>query len=169
MKEENAERKKSIITIAVALLTVLITIFYLDKKKETVGARNKAKNEIEQYNYKDADKFNSKYNSIIEMQDRATVPLNDTTLTDDQLLEKIESITLPEWEKADLAVTELKAYNVSDKAKQKAEVMQRYIDLRKEQALLIRRLIVEKDESINAEISKLVIKLNETVEELDRL
>ncbi len=169
MKEENAERKKSIITIAVALLTVLITIFYLDKKKETVGARNKAKNEIEQYNYKDADKFNSKYNSIIEMQDRATVPLNDTTLTDDQLLEKIESITLPEWEKADLAVKELKAYNVSDKAKQKAEVMQRYIDLRKEQALLIRRLIVEKDESINAEISKLVIKLNETVEELDRL
>lgn len=167
MKGEKAQKKKIPIITLVVILTVGATYFFIDSKKETSDARNKAKNEIDQFGYKDADKFNEQYNNIIEMQNRAIAPLNDTTLTDDQLSEKLTSISLKEWEKADLAVKELKSYNVSNKAKQKADVMQRYIDLRKEQIRLIQKLITEKDESINADIGKLVIKLNEVVDELD--
>jgi rhomboid protease GluP len=169
MKGENAEKKKIPVVAAVAIVTLIVAFLYLDKNKESSTVRSKTKSELEQYAFKDADKFNDKYNSIIEMQNRANAPLTDTSLTDDQLAEKLKNISLPEWEKADIVVKELKTYNVSDKAKHKAEVMQRYIDLRKEQIRLIEKLVKEKDETINAEISKVVTKLNETVEELDHL
>jgi rhomboid protease GluP len=169
MKGENAEKKKMPILAAVVVLTVIATFFYLEKNKETSDARNKAQSEIDLYGYKDAGKFNDKYNSIIEMQNRALVPLQDTSLTDDQLADKLNNISLPEWEKADLAVKELKTYKVSEKSKQKAAVMQRYIDLRKEQIRLIRKLVAEKDDKINFELSELNNKISQAIEELDQM
>jgi hypothetical protein len=41
----------------------------------------------------------------------------------------LKPISWPEWEKADLLAKELKTYNISDKAKHMAELMQEYIDL----------------------------------------
>jgi rhomboid protease GluP len=169
MKGENAEKKKMPILAAVVVLTVIATFFYLEKNKETSDARNKAQSEIDLYGYKDADKFNDKYNSVIEMQNRALVPLQDTSLTDDQLADKLNNISLPEWEKADLVVKELKTYKVSEKSKQKAAVMQRYIDLRKEQIRLILKLVAEKDDKINFELSELNNKISQTIEELDQM
>jgi rhomboid protease GluP len=169
MKGENAEKKKMPVVAAIAILTAVVAFFYLDKNKESSTVRNKIKSELEQFTYKDADKFNEKYDSIIEMQNRANTAFKDKTQTDDQLAEKLKSISLPEWEKADFVVKEIKTYNVSDKAKHKADVMQRYIDLQKERIGLILKLIMEKDESINAEINKLDIKIDETVKELDQL
>jgi hypothetical protein len=101
------------------------------------------------------------------MQNRALVPLKDSSLTDDQLSEKLGSISLPEWENADRVVKELKTLDVSERAKQKAEVMQRYIDLRKEQIRLIRKLVAEKDQTINSELNSLAEKINKTIAELD--
>lgn len=169
MKGENAEKKKVTIIAAVAILTVVATFFYLENKKETSETRNKAQSEIDIYGYKDADKFNEKYNSIIDMQKRALVPLQDTSLTDDQLTEKLNSISLPEWENADRVVKELKTYNVSEKAKKKAKVMQQYIDFRKEQIRLILKLITEKDEKINKELIELNNKISQAINELDQL
>jgi rhomboid protease GluP len=169
LKEKEAGKKKELMMGVVVALTFFSAFLYLENKKVTGDVRAKTKEDINSFTYKDADKFGMKYNDIIEMQNKALAPLNDKSLTDDQLLQKLTDISLPEWEKADSVVKELKAYNVSDKSKQKAEAMQDYIAMRKEQISLIRKLIAEKDETANAKLEELSNKIGQVIEKLDRL
>lgn len=169
LKDKGIQKKQTVVIAASVIVTIAATVFYLEGNKATGEERARTKSEIDMFDHKDAEVFNAKYDSIIEMQNRALVPLNDATLNNQQLAEKLERISLPEWENADRIAKDLKTYNVSEKAKQKAAVMQQYINLRKEQINLILKLINEKDEKINLELKDLNDKIEETIGELNKL
>ncbi|MBL7745143.1 MAG: rhomboid family intramembrane serine protease [Chitinophagaceae bacterium] len=169
IKADNAEKKKIPLAAAIIVLTFGAAYFYAHNNIAAPGARDKVKGEIDFFGYKDADRFNEKYNRIIEMQDKAMVPLKNESLPDDQLADQLTSISLPEWEKADQAVKELMIYDVSETAKRKAAIMQQYITLRKEEIRLRLKWITEKDENVIGEINELNAKISKLVDELDRL
>ena len=169
LKKEGLVSKKNLVAALISIITAVFTFFYLDNRQVSSDVRVKAENDVKSYSYKDADRFNTGYNEIIEMQNKALAPLNDRTLTDDQLAAKLDSISMPQWEKAERLFNEMKLYDISDKEKQKADVMHHYINMRKEQITLIKKLIVEKDELANAKLVKLGEEIDRTVKELDKL
>ncbi|MES1220949.1 MAG: rhomboid family intramembrane serine protease [Bacteroidota bacterium] len=168
---KNTEQKKMPIVIAVIIITIAVASVYLQKGKEATntGDRKSVIETLKEIKHTDGEKFIEKYESFIEMQNKALAPLNDTTLTNQQLAEKLKTISLPEWQKAGQLVMEVKGYNVSDKYKKKAEVMQRYVDERKEEIDLLLKYIEENNESYLQQRNDLTLKINKTVEELDSL
>ncbi len=159
--------KKSVaIPALIAIVTVGVTIFYLQENRVTNEIRNKTLSEIEEFKYKDADKYNVQLEKFADAEEKALAPLRDTSLADEQLAEKLQNISLPEWEKADESLEKIKAYDISGKAKEKAEQLQVYVSLRKEQAALIRQLILQKDETLNTQLNELGTKINRLLEEL---
>lgn len=169
MKADNAEKKKIPLAAVIIILTFAAAYSYTHNNPAAPGARDKVNSEIDFFGHKDADRFNEKYNLIIEMQDKAMAPLKNESLPDDQLADQLTGISLPEWEKAGQAAKELMMYNVSETAKQKAAIMQQYITLRKEEVRLRLKWIKEKDEKVIGEINELNTKISKLVDELDRL
>jgi rhomboid protease GluP len=166
-----AKGKKSIVIAGlIAILTIAATAFYLQNKKGSEGERSRTEKEIEEYKFKDADKYNEQLNKFADAEEKALAPFNETSpLTDQELAEKLQRVSLPEWEKANEAIEKMKNYNVSDKAKLKAEKLQQYIELRKEEISLRSQLAQKDDEETKTKINVVNEKISQLFEELKKL
>jgi rhomboid protease GluP len=168
MRGENAEKKKMPVVAAVAVLTVVVAFFYLDKNKESSAVRNETKSELEQYSYKDADKYSDQIKKFAEAEEKALAPLRDTSLTNQELSEKLQRVSLPQWEKANEAIEKIKDYNVSDKSKEKADKLQQYISFRKEEVRLIGQVALKEDEESMTQLNEVRNKISQIRVELSK-
>ncbi|MDP4262451.1 MAG: rhomboid family intramembrane serine protease [Bacteroidota bacterium] len=169
LKAENTAKKMIPVAALVTVLTFVATIFFLEKNIVTTAERNSTKEEIDMFSYKDAGKFNTLFKSILEMQDRAEAPLHDSSLRGETLAEELNNISLPEWEKAGQVIKEMKTYKVSGKAMHKAELMEKYIEIKKEEIHLRIKLIKEKNSIVNDELTGVIEKRDEIIEKLNKL
>jgi hypothetical protein len=101
----------------IATITVASTVFYLQNNKAADETRSRVTEEMGEYKYKDAEKYSDRLNEFAEAEEKALAPLRDTSLTDQKLAEKLQKVSLPEWDKAEQAIVKTKGYNVSDKSK----------------------------------------------------
>lgn len=171
LKNKESGNKKNLITGIILLVTIVSTTLYLQNESKKISPEQErtTKNMLDASRHKDGQKFLEKYGVFIEMQNIALAPLNDTSLSTGQLISKLNQVSLPEWNKAQELVDEIKTYDVPDNYKKKTEVMQRYVELRKEEISIRQQLLANSTASIVQQLHKLIEKLNETVEELDRL
>jgi rhomboid protease GluP len=162
--------KKSLTLVGViAVATAGSTIFYLQNNKAADETRSRAKEEIEEYEYKDADKYREQLKIFGEAEKKALAPFGDTTLTYQEKVEKLQSFSLPEWEKASEAIERIKSLKVSDKSKQKGEKVQQYISLRKEEIRLIGQLALKEDEGMATQLEAVKNKIHQLIVELKGL
>jgi rhomboid protease GluP len=169
IKNTDNKRKMMVEGIVVAA-TVVVSFMYLETAKKRVDPAEKelVTNMVKRGNYKDEEKFVKKYNEFIDIQDKAIAPLQDTSLSEAEKQAKIKEITMPEWEKAEQLVKELKTYNLSDESKRKIEIMDEYIQLRKQEAGIVERLITTKNADDYTELNAVREKIDSTVASLSQ-
>jgi rhomboid protease GluP len=163
--------KKSLIPGIILLATIVVAALYLqnESKKISPGEIRRTKTMMEGAKFKDAQKFNDELSSFGDMEKTALAPLNDTTITDEQRIEKLNQVSLPEWNKAGELINEIKNYNVSDIDKKKATLFQQYIELRKEEIKGIQKLHDNDTDSNMQEFNKIEQKIKQIIEELGNL
>jgi rhomboid protease GluP len=138
--------KKAMAVVGIIIaVTIAATAFYLQNNKAPNEARAKIKSELEDYKYKDSDKYTEQLNKVIALEKRALAPFDDSLLNDQQLSEKLQNISIPQWEKADEIVLEMKALDLSDRQKEKLSELEQYIGLRKEEIKAIGELALKED------------------------
>lgn len=169
LRNEETGNKKQMVVLGIAAITIAAAFYYLDTNKVSKDARVPILNEISTLSGKDGEKFLKKYNEFIEMQDRAMKPFHDSLQTDAELSKKLNEISLPEWNKAEALVIEVQNYQVSEKTKKKIEAMKEYVRLRKEQIIMVEKIANEGMEKYQEQYDELGKKLNQAVDNLDRL
>ncbi len=141
------------------LLTVAITVFYLQQHKGSEIVRRSVQNEIKETEYKDTDKFNDAYNKFVELQKSALLPWSDTTITDEEKVKQIKE-TLPKWEQAESLATQMQGYDVSTRMKSRADLVLQYIQLREKEVLILGDIETKKEP---------ISKLNEIRDEINKV
>jgi rhomboid protease GluP len=141
IKKENQEQKPQWIVPAVIILTLGITFGYLEKNKVGDTVRTAALNEVKAAGYKDNDKYNAVLNEIVTIEDKAVTPLNDSTLTDPELKNKIETICFPLWSQAEDKIKKMQTYDVSPNMQKKVIMLLEYIKLRQKELGVLNKMI----------------------------
>lgn len=164
-----ATGKKSIAMVGlVAVLSIAATVFYLQSNKGSDEVRNRTQSEIDEFKFRDADKYSEQLRKFADAEEKSIAPFREK-LTNQELVEKLQRVSWPEWEKASEAVEKMKNYDVSDKAKLKAEKLQQYIDLRKDDINLRAQLLLKEDGKINDQLNEVNNKIRQLIEELNSL
>jgi rhomboid protease GluP len=154
--------KKSMAVAGVLIvLTVAAAGFYLQSNETSVEKRNRVNAEIENSKYSGTDKFQEQLNEIVAIEKMAIAPFNDS-LTDKQLAEKLQTVSLPGWEKADEIAKNMETLEISEKLKQKAVKLQEYIAMRKAEIDAISQLASKED-------SASMLLLSNTREKIDQI
>lgn len=169
LKKDGARKLLVPAVAAVILLTMVITVVYLENNKTGSLERKTILQEMQNYRYKDAERFENTFNRLVDIEEKALAPYNNNQLSDAELANQLEEITLPEWEKAEAIMRELESYDVSDQSKQKASLMNEYVQLRIVETRLRVTFIREDDEATGKELADVTARLNELVSELINL
>ena len=78
------------------------------------------------------------------------------------MIKKLEEVSLPEWNKAEQLIQEMKSYDVSENSKKKIDLLGQYVQLRKQEIEMYKKYVAER--------SLENIKLrNETEEKLQKI
>jgi rhomboid protease GluP len=168
--KENEDKKRPAVVLVIAAITIAAAYLYLQENKTGELERNQIMQELGEVKYKDGQKFLEKYNSFAEIEKEALAPLRDTTqLMDETLIKKLDEISLPGWNKGEQIVNEMKSYDVSDNYKKKRNVLEQYVQLRKQQVGLIKKDIIEKTAESRKKLNEITDKINELIEEIGGL
>ncbi|HET6995306.1 MAG TPA: rhomboid family intramembrane serine protease, partial [Chitinophagaceae bacterium] len=151
-------QKKNPLAIAGILIVVSLAaaFFYLNQNKVSKETRLKTKTEMDEYKFPDAAKYNEQLNKFAEAEEKALTPLK----TDVPDPKQLEQVTLPAWDTAERAVDLMQSYRVSAKAIQEAELLKRYVLLRKEEARLKIEISSKGDTTKSAELDRIYIALD---------
>jgi len=164
IKKEKQEQKVQWIIPLVVLLTIGGAYGYLGQNKIDPEQRNAVMNEMKESSYNDTEKFNDKYNEFVELQDKALSVFSDTTIGSDEMLQqKLNQISLPLWQKAELLVKEMQQMDVSTIFHKKADNLSKYLQLRKEEIKVINEMKTPADRQKVQEIRD---KIDSVVESL---
>jgi rhomboid protease GluP len=163
IKKERMEQKLQWIVPAVIILTLVIAFGYLEKNKVGDTVRTAALNEVKAAGYKDNDKYNAVLNEIVTIEDKAVTPLNDSTLTDPELKNKIETICFPLWSQAEDKIKKMQAYDVSPNMQKKVIKLLEYIQLRRKELEVLNKMIETQEQQ------SLIPALNEVRDSINAL
>ncbi len=170
IKGEKENKKSPVIVWLVAALAVAAAYLYLQEHKVSAAERNVTQQMLGEAKFKDAQKFLDQYNSFVEMQDTALAPLKDTTqLMDESLANRLDSISLPEWNRAADLANEMKTYDVSENYKKKLNIMEQYIQMRIQQINLIKKYINDNSPQTEQEVKDLGEKIDATVDQMNAI
>jgi rhomboid protease GluP len=164
------EAKRKTVFAAVALLAAVVVAFlYLQGNEKSGTERKEIEYVLKGMEHKDGQRFLEKYESFIEMQNKALAPLQDTSMTDERLLKELDEISLPEWKKAGEVVNEIKGYDISEEYKRKISVMEEYVQKRIQQIGLLKQTVTNKTAENENRLNELTMKINDLVDELNKL
>lgn len=170
IKGEKENNKRPVIVWFVAMLSVAAAYLYLQEHKVSAAERNVTKQMLGEVKFKDAQKFLDQYNNFVEMQNRALVPLKDTTqLMDNSFVNKLDSISLPEWNRAGELVNEMKTDEVSENYKKKLNILDQYIQMRKQQIDMLKKYIHDNNPQTEQELKDLGEKIDATVDQMNAI
>ncbi len=170
IKKEKQDLKAGWVLPLILMFTITITIGYLNENKQTEANRHAALNEVRAADYADNEKYNTALNEISVIEDKAVAPLSDTTLTDPELKNKIETVCLPLWAQAEEKLKRMQAYKVSANMQKKTEKLLAYVDLRRKELDVFNRMIdTGEQEKLIPELNGLRDKMNALAEEIRNL
>ena len=139
-KEHQGEQFPSWIIPFVIIATICGASYYLKENIVPGTERIAVLNQIKDANYKDNDLFNSKLEEFDKVHQQMNDILNDTLLTQDALLKKIEETGLPGWESEANEIAATGKYDISPEAHAKATKLLQYINMRKKEMELIKQI-----------------------------
>ena len=144
---KNPSVKKSFtISIAVVLMAIVISGFYIAKSSD------------------DSLAYEKKINQILVLQEEALAALQ--TDNDAELQQRISTVAKPKWGKAKTLVEETGNYKLSDHLSSHRELMVQYIDLRIQQSELILSLLGG-NASAETELNEITEKINAVIEKME--
>ena len=119
---------------------------------------------------KDHGKFITALNEFADMEDKAIAPLKDTTLTDPELKNKIDSLCYPLWRQAETKLKATSVYQVSPAMHTKADKLLEYVQLRKQELDIYIKLInTGKSEDLIPQLNEVRNRINSLVAVLQKL
>ncbi len=159
IQKEKVNERATWVMPVVIVATIGIAFGFLKTHKASSSDRRELLGYVQSSQFKDDEKFNSNYDSFIEMQTAAMAPLNDTTLTNVDRIQKIETSSIPAWEKAQQQVEAAGKMDVATTKKELAVTAIKYINQRKLEAVTMVEMLkgskdaVQKFDSIENEIN----------------
>jgi len=121
---------------AIVGVTVLFGWLYLNSpgNKLAVETRRKALDELNNFGFADSEKYLTKMNAFQELETEALAPFNETPpLSDTALLQKLNTVSVPKWNRILEIIEEIKNYDISAKEKKRTELLIDYVNARLEQ------------------------------------
>jgi rhomboid protease GluP len=170
IKKEKQNEKAAWVLPLVLLITVGAAVGYLSSNQGSSETRKDVLSEINAAGFKDSDKYNKSLNEIVAIEDKAVAPLSDTTLTDPELKLKIENVCVPLWTEAEGKLKQMQAYNVSPSMQKKTTLLLQYIQLRRKELDIFRKMIETKEQdSLMPELNEVRKNINALVAEVQKL
>ncbi|MEO7312822.1 MAG: rhomboid family intramembrane serine protease [Chitinophagaceae bacterium] len=143
IKKERAGQKATWMMPAVVLFTLGMSYAYITKNKVSETERQSIVNAIAGASFKDSEKFNNDLISFDTLHQQARSFFADSSLTDEQLKSKIDTVALPAWKHAESLLTASKTYDISPKNHEKATILLEYIELSRKELDLLKQMIAE--------------------------
>ena len=168
-KGENVEKKKKALAVLVMLTSMAIAYFYIEGNKVSIQDRKEITSALNTMKYTDGQKMLERMNDFAEMETKALEPFNNTTLTEEERLKKLEEESLPEWEKATNLFNNMKRYDVSADDKKKNDLLAEYIKLRIEEIGLLKKNYSEKSASNESELNENAKKIEKIINQIKEL
>ena len=133
IKKEKQQQKVSWVLPLIIIATIGISFGFLKEHKADKANREEIFSEITASDFKDNKDFTDKYENVIDLQKRALEPMADTSLSSEQMKIKLSQQSLPLWNTAENLVTQMRKMDVSKAQLGKADLLGRYIALRKDE------------------------------------
>lgn len=165
IKKEKEEQQTSWVLPAVLIITVGITIGFLNSNKEPESKRTAVLSEIKAMDYKDAERFNDKFNEMVVLQDKAIAVFNEG-LDDEALQKKLVEVSRPLWDQAALIGKEMQGMNTSNDMHKKADAVVEYVDLRKKEIDIFTEIVIDKSVVGEQKFKNVRNKIMEVLERL---
>lgn len=143
-ERQQQERRLQWVIPAIILVTVAIAFGYLQQNKVPFSERKAVMNEIEATSYKDNEQFISSLKEFDQIHKEINAITSDTTLTDEELLNKINITGLPELKQAEQIIGTTNNYSISPASHNKAAKLIKYISLRKNELLILKKMVETK-------------------------
>lgn len=170
IKKEKQNEKASWVLPLVVLLSIGGAYGYLQQNKMGTEDRNKIIADVKDAGFKDSEKFSAALDEFRTIEDKAVAPLNDTTLTDPELKNKIDSLCYPLWAEAEIKLKSTSTYEVSPAMHAKADKLLEYIGLRKKELdIFITMIDTGKQDELIPQLKEVRIAINNLVAELQKL
>lgn len=161
IKKEKQQQQLQWIVPAVIIITLGIAYSYLQQNKVSAGERSATLQMLNNAVFKDNEKYNTAINEIAIIEDKATAPLADTTLTDSELKVKIANECLPLWKQAEEKLVLMQGYDVSATMKTKAQKLLDYIKLRRQELDVFNKMIeTQQQQDLIPELNKVRDSIN---------
>ncbi|MBX9784148.1 MAG: rhomboid family intramembrane serine protease [Chitinophagaceae bacterium] len=165
IKKEKEEEPVKWVTPAVIIITIAAVVLYLQQNKSTEEERRAIKEELSIASYKDAEKYNDKLKRFGELEEKAMNAMNDT-VSNEQLIENMKNITAKAWVEAEGVVQSMQQMNVSEVQHKKADLMLKYVQLRKKETDFRISFAGSPSDAIKDSIISMVNRINSVVERI---
>jgi rhomboid protease GluP len=165
IKKERQQLKAAWVLPLIAIATVAAGVIYLGNNKKSVSERNAALSMVKAADYKDGEKFNEKFNEMVELQDQANKVFTEN-LADGLLQKKLAEVSLPLWERAATVASKMQGMDVSPEMHKKADAVAEYVDLRKKEIEVITDIVVNKSVTGSQQLEIVRKKITDVLEKL---
>ena len=164
-KEKQDEQKIKWIIPVLLLLTAGSAFGYLQQHKVSADERTVILNELKVADYKDNARFNEKLDEFDAIHKSINEVLSDTTITNPQLLEKIDGLN-DQWKKAAALITATNNYDIAPASHARAQKLLQYIALRQEELPLLKQMAETNNNDLMPQFNETRTKANALFEEL---
>lgn len=170
IKKEKQQLKLNWVIPVVLVGTIGGSFLYLQQHKITGTERIAVQNELSASSFKDYEKYNSRLEEIGLLEEQAVAPLNDTSLSNEQLKNKFDSVSKPAWQQIETKLHQMQQYDVAGSKKKKAILFLEYVAMRKNEIELFEKFITDnQEESFSTSLNLLRQKMGILVEEILKL
>jgi len=143
IKREKEGKQLKWAVAVVALLTVMVTLFYLQQHQVPLTERQKALETVKELGYADNDRFNAVLQQFDEYAAKEYTMLTDTTLGDKELAIQIDREAMPAWQMLEQKLVATAGYKISPAAHEKASLLVQYIGMRKRELGIIKQMTAD--------------------------
>lgn len=169
LKKEKEGESLTWVMPLVILGSISVAVFYLNNQKANPDERNAILKEIAATDFADNEKYNTEFNNFADAEEQALTMFNEK-LSDAEVLNKIETVSLPAWEKAESSLRQMKTFNVSKNKHLRTAKLLEYVQLRKKEARMIKRMINTGEvENLIPQLEKIRVDMNRNMEEIQKL
>lgn len=141
LSKEKQGNKIQWVIPSVILVTVFLSGIFLHQNKVATEQRQAALNNVKAASYKDNDEFNEKLSQFDKENDVIYKAISGDTLTDQQMLTNIKEKGFGAIEHARNIIQSTVHYDISDSSHEKANLLLKYLDLRKKEFDIIEEMI----------------------------
>lgn len=170
IKKEKQQLHLNWVIPVVLVGTIGGSFLYLQQHKINGTERIAVQNELSASSFKDYEKYNSRLEEIRLLEEQAIAPLKDTSLSNEQLKNKFDSICKPALQQIETKLRLMQQYNVAGSKKKKAILFLEYVALRKNEIELFEKFIADnQEENFSTSLNLLRQKMGILVEEILKL